>query len=257
MGSSLWLDTSRRSIALGALRGAPLSRRFAIAIVLLVLLFSLNQSAMASVTASIVGSVKDQTGAVVPDAQVTVTNNGTTVKQTVTTNADGSYIFPTLLPGNYEVTIHKPEFKTFVQRGIVLTVNEVLTVNAALAVGSAEQQVVVSGNVLNVETQSTQMGEVIEGQQITAVPLNGRSYTDLLDLQPGVANTSTVMGGGSSPSADFESGMIVVPPVSGSEDSGNLSVDGRGNPQTASCWMASPCRSLPTREPPLSRILIH
>jgi hypothetical protein len=226
MGSSLRFDTSRRPISLGVLRGAPLCRRFGIAIILLVLLFSFNQSAMASVTASIVGSVKDQTGAVVPDAQVTVTNTGTTVKQTVTTNADGSYIFPTLLPGNYEVTIHKPEFKTFIQRGIVLTVNEVLTVDAALAVGSAEQQVIVSGDVLNVETQSTQMGEVIEAQQITSVPLNGRSYTDLLDLQPGVANTSTVMGGGSSPSADFESGMIVVPPVSGSEDSGNLSVDG-------------------------------
>ncbi len=226
MGSSLHLDLSGKSTSLGALRDASLTRRLGIAIVLLVLVFSFNQSAVASVTASILGTVKDQTGAVVPDAQVTATNTATTVKQTVATNADGSYILATLPPGTYEVTINKPGFKAFIQKGIVLHVNDVVTIDAALAVGGEQQQVVVSSSVLNVETQSTQMGEVIEGQQITSVPLNGRSYTDLLDLQPGVANTGSVMGGASSPTLSFEAGGIVMPSVSGSEDSGNRSVDG-------------------------------
>ena len=223
----LRLDPSDKSKQSSALRPRLLCRRLGGAIVLLVLIFGLNNSALASVTGSIMGTAKDPSGAVIPGAQVTATNTETHVSQVVSTNDQGFYTFSALPPGKYEVAIIAPSFKVFRQTDIVLNVNDVITVDASLQIGLANEVVNVSSEGLHVETASTQLGQVIESQQITSVPLNGRSYTDLLALQPGVANTSSVVGGGSSTNEAFDSnGGWQQPQVSGSENPGNLSVNG-------------------------------
>jgi hypothetical protein len=201
-------------------------RRMGMALALLLLTFGLNRSAYAGVTASILGTVKDTSGAVIPGATVTATNTDTHIAQVVSTNGDGSYAFSALPPGKYELSINLKGFKAFKQTGIVLNVNDAITVDATLQIGQADEVVTVSADALRVETASTQLGEVIEDTQITSVPLNGRSYTDLLALQPGVANANSGIGGGSSSLNTFQSGGFQLPAVSGAENAGNQSVNG-------------------------------
>ena len=220
------LYCSRESTQSNARRPRLSCRRFGVVIFLLVLILGLDKSALAGVTASILGTVKDPTGAVLAGAQVTTTNTETHVSRVVSTNDQGFYTFPALQPGNYEVTINVRGFKAFRQTGIVLNVNDVVTLDASLQIGHTDEVVTVSSEALRVETVSTQLGEVIEGEKITSVPLNGRSYTDLLALQPGVANTSSVVGGGSSSANQFQSGGVQIPLVSGDQNAGNQSVDG-------------------------------
>lgn len=201
-------------------------RRLGELIALLVMVVGLSHNAFTGVTASILGTVKDPTGAIIPGVTVTATNIDTHVSQVVSTNGDGFYTFPALQPGKYEVSINLPGFKAFKQTGIVLNVNDVITVDATLQVGRADEVVTVSGDALLVDTTSTQLGEAIEDKQITSVPLNGRSYTDLLALQPGVANTNSGIGGGSSSLNTFQSSGFLLPAVSGDENAGNQSVNG-------------------------------
>jgi hypothetical protein len=106
-------------------------RQWAI-IALLVLFASLSHNALAGVTASILGTVKDPSGAIVPGATVTATNTETHVAQTVSTNGDGYYTFPALQPGNYEVSTNVPGFKASTQTGINLNVNDAITVDVTL-----------------------------------------------------------------------------------------------------------------------------
>jgi hypothetical protein len=226
MSCSPVLLLSERPIRSRELHPRLACRRLGGVIVLLVLIFGFNGSALADVTASIVGTVKDATGAVIPGAQVTVTNNDTHITQAISTNGQGFYTFPALQPGNYSVIINLKGFKAFQQTGIILKVNDVVTVDGSLQVGDNDEVVTVTSEALHVETASTQLGEVIEGQQMTSVPLNGRSYTDLLALQPGVANSSSALGGGSSSNNNFQSGSFQLPQVSGGENAGNQSVNG-------------------------------
>src|SRR6202167_3645831 len=152
--------------------------------------------ARADVTATITGLVRDPSGAVVPSAQVTARNQQTGTVMTVATDAQGFYSLQGLPVDTYEVEITKAGFKRFIQPGLVLTVNEVLKVDAVLEVGSAEEKITVSADAIHVDTTSSQMGEVISADTMTAVPLVTRSYTDLLALQPGVAPCSSGLAGG-------------------------------------------------------------
>jgi hypothetical protein len=182
--------------------------------------------AFAGVTASISGTVKDSTGAVLVGASVTATNTATGVAQTVVSNGDGAYNFPALPPGKYVLEVRQQGFKAFKDTDIELNVNEVRTIDAVLPVGQVAEAVTVSADALHAETASTQLGEVIQDKEMTSVPLNGRSYTDLLALQPGVGNTNSSIGGGSSTSNLFQSGGFQLPQVSGDQNPGNLSVNG-------------------------------
>jgi hypothetical protein len=178
----------------------------------------------ASVTASISGTVKDSTGASLPGATVTATDTGTGISQTRTTNAQGFYSFQELPLGSYVVTVEQKGFKEYQQNGLVLDVNEARTVDAVLQVGQVSEKIEVAADALHVETVSSQMGEVIEGKEMTAVPLVTRSYTDLLALQPGVVSSPSGMTGAYAGS--FISAGFAVPPVSGDLNSGALSVNG-------------------------------
>jgi hypothetical protein len=178
----------------------------------------------ASVTASISGTVKDSTGASIPGATVTATDTGTGISQTRTTNAQGFYSFQELPLGSYVVTVEQKGFKEYQQTNLVLDVNEARTVDATLQVGQVSEKIEVAADALHVETVSSQMGEVIEGKEMTAVPLVTRSYTDLLALQPGVVSSPSGMTGAYAGS--FISAGFAVPPVSGDLNSGALSVNG-------------------------------
>jgi len=179
---------------------------------------------VAGTTASISGTVTDPSGAVIASATVTATNLDTAVVTTLTTNTQGFYSFQELPLGKYSVTVTQTGFKSYVQTGIVLNVNSALVIDVALQVGQATEKVEVLSSALHVDTESTQMGEVITGKEMTDVPLVSRSYTDLLTLQPGVAPSASQMTGAYA--GPFISAGFAAPLVSGSLNSGAYSVNG-------------------------------
>lgn len=180
--------------------------------------------ALAGVTASISGTIKDPSGASVAGATVAATNVGTGITQTETTNDQGFFSFQTLPPGKYTVEIQKPGFKVYRQTDVTVDVNSAVPVDVVLQVGQINEKVEVASDALHVETINSQMGEVIEGKEMTDVPLVSRSYTDLLALQPGVVPTASQMSGGYAGS--FISAGFAVPLVSGDLNSGAQSVNG-------------------------------
>ena len=143
-------------------------------------------AAWASINGSISGLVLDPSGSVIAGAVVTATETQTGVKSETVTDSKGFYNFPELPIGNYDVEITANGFKSFRKSGLVVDANAALRVDATLQVGQTTEKVVVNSDAVHVETESTQTGEVIEGRKIVSVPLNGRAYTDLLALQPGV-----------------------------------------------------------------------
>ena len=158
-------------------------------------------AAWASITGSISGVVTDPSGAVIPSVQVTALNTGTGLRLSVVTDSKGFYEFPALAIGTYELDVQQTGFKAYHQTGLVIDANSALVVDVKLTLGAAQQEVTISSTAVHVETASTQMGEVIESNKITAVPLNGRSYTDLLALQPGVSPYANVAVGGDRPTS--------------------------------------------------------
>jgi len=198
------------------------NRRCAVFAVLAFVLFALAL-ASASITGSISGVVTDKSGAVISGASVVATDTLTGVQTTQKTDAKGFYNLPTLAVGTYDLEIKQVGFKTYRQTGLVINTNSALRADAVLEVGSINEKMEVSTEAAQVETQSTQMGEVIEGSKMTSVPLNGRNYIDLLTLQPGVSPYKCT----SSNCNDTTSGVGVDPTtVSGDQTNGTQSVNG-------------------------------
>src|SRR6201996_6218061 len=179
----------------------------------------------AQVTGAITGRVTDSSGAVVAGAKITATNANTNFTQDATTDAGGEYHLPALPPGTYTVKIVATGFQTFTTTAIDVKVNDQLRIDASLTVGGVEQNVSVEANTVQVESDSTQLGDVIESKQMLAMPLNGRSYLDLMALQPGV----TPVTAGTIPSDRPVSGQIGNP--------GNLSVNGQ--PESGNMFMVN------------------
>src|ERR1700687_4369062 len=198
------------------------SRRQSLLVFALVLLMCGQM--FAGVTASISGTVKDTSGAAVAGATVTATNVATSIAVTQTTNGQGFYSFQSLPLGKYTVEVQEKGFKTYRETDLTLDVNSALTVDATLQVGQTTEKIEVAADALHVETVTSQMGEVIEGKEMTDVPLVKRSFTDLLALQPGVVSSASQMTGAYS--GAFISAGFAVPLVSGDLNSGALSVNG-------------------------------
>jgi hypothetical protein len=178
----------------------------------------------AGVTASISGTVKDPSGASIAGASVTATNTETGISQSQTTNGQGFYSFQSLPLGKYTIDVQEKGFKAYRQRDLTLDVNSALLVDVTLPVGQTTEKVEVAADALHVETIASQMGEVIEGKEMTDVPLVKRSYTDLLALQPGVVASASQMTGAYA--GPFISAGFAVPLVSGDLNSGAVSVNG-------------------------------
>ena len=139
----------------------------------------------AQATAQITGTVKDQTGAVLPGVEVTATQTDTGIARNTVTNETGSYVLPNLAIGPYRVEAALPGFRTYVQTGIVLEVNSNPVINPVLAVGQVSDQVEVQANAALVETRSVGVGQVVENARILELPLNGRQVVDLIGLAGG------------------------------------------------------------------------
>ena len=181
----------------------------------------LTATAWGAVTGSISGAVKDPSGRMIANADVTAREMSTGISHETRANAAGYYTLPVLPLGHYELEVRASGFQSYRREGIVLDADAKLTIDCSLTVGSISQTVSVTDNTLHVEIVSTESGEVISGRQIAAVPLNGRSFTDLLSLQAGVAPATTL---GSATVQDV--GATILEP-SGTLNPGTISVNGQ------------------------------
>jgi hypothetical protein len=188
---------------------------------LIVLGFLFASTAWASVGGSISGTVKDSSSSVIPNASVTVREIRTGLIYRTQSDGKGYYTLPVLPVGHYELEVEASGFRRYERSEITLDTNAALTLDAVLAVGSIAETVSVSDNALHVETSSTQMGEVITSRQMTAVPLDGRSYTDLLSLQAGVAPGTSITS-----NTVQDVGATILDP-SGTLNPGTISVNGQ------------------------------
>lgn len=172
---------------------------------------------------SISGTVADSSGAVIPGATLRLIN---TAQQTVwrnVTNKEGLYSFPNLPVGHYDLTVTASGFITQKKTGISVDTDAAIRFDAVLTVGGHADTVMVTGDTgTQIETTATHLGEVVLGAQMTALPLNGRSYTDLLAIQPGVAPISTLV-----PSSVIMAGVTGSLDPSGDLNPGNLSINGQ------------------------------
>jgi hypothetical protein len=153
-------------------------------------------------TASVSGTVQDQTGAAVAGTQVKITNTDTSATRSTQSSDTGAYNFPSLAIGPYKLEITKAGFTGYLQTGIVLQVNTNPTIDVTLQVGAVAQQVEVQANAAMVETQSNGVGQVIQPEQVVDLPLNGRQVTQLVALAGAAVNTGGA--GGLAGSLDYE-----------------------------------------------------
>ncbi len=163
-------------------------------ILVLVSLCWLAASASAQVsTGTFTGLVTDPSGAIIPGATVTATNDGTGVAVMRPTNSEGLYTLPNLIPGFYTVRAEAHGFKTFVNAHIELTVGYTQRVNFKLEVGAVTQTVTVEGQAPAVDTESDRMSELVTARQVSNLPLNGRNIFQLIQLAPGAINTTNLI----------------------------------------------------------------
>lgn len=147
---------------------------------------------LAQVTgATLSGTIKDESGGVVPKAAVIVKNLATSVITKVIANADGFYIAPNLRPGQYEITASAPGFSTQVQSGVTLTVGTPQELNFTMKVGQLTQKIEVNAAPPTVDLVSSSVGGVINSRTVVELPLNGRDWVQLTTLEPGVHNIPT------------------------------------------------------------------
>jgi len=139
---------------------------------------------------SIRGTVTDPSGAALSGASVTATNIDTGIQTKATTGQTGSYVFPQLAIGNYKVSVTAASFKAYQAAGIHLDLNQVYALDVKLELGTINEQVMVEANSTQVETTSMQLGTVVTGNTIVDMPLNGRNWTQLQQLEPGVVSSS-------------------------------------------------------------------
>jgi hypothetical protein len=185
-----------------------------------VLWFLLN-TAWADVAGRISGIIRDPSGAFVAGATVTLNNVGNGIKQTTTTNEQGQYSFPVVPVGRYELEVSSPGFQPYKKIGVVIDVNSALQIDATLQIKNSET-VEVNDSVVTIQMSDTEIGETISSQHVAEVPLNGRSYTDLLATQAGVSPITTSGASNSSSGGGF--GTV---PVAGNENTGQFSINGQ------------------------------
>ncbi|HEY6342886.1 MAG TPA: TonB-dependent receptor [Bryobacteraceae bacterium] len=153
-------------------------------------------NAQGATSATVLGTVTDSSGAVVPNASVQVKNVGTDQVRQTTADSQGRYTIADIPIGNYQAQASAQGFQTTLRTGIILTVGAQTVVDFSLSVGQAQQTVTVEATVSQVDTVSTTVASNVEQKQINDLPLNGRNFTDLIALAPGVASGSQIGNGG-------------------------------------------------------------
>jgi hypothetical protein len=140
---------------------------------------------------TISGTVVDSSGRVIPNASISITNIATGISRAVTTNTDGVYTAPNLLPGIYDLKFTAPGFKTELRSGIGLTVGATLVMDLTMNVGTTVETVQVQTEAPTVQLGSSDISAMVNATTVRELPLNGRSWTDLATLQPGVSRIET------------------------------------------------------------------
>lgn len=184
----------------------------------------MSPAAMAQqATAAINGVVKDQTGAAIPNARVDLTNVNTAVVRTTSTNGNGVYAFPSVVPGAYTLQASAAGFTTVKQEETTLEVNQTATFDFQLNVGTTQQNVTVNASEgAALETSTSELGTVVSTQEVTDLPLNGRNFTQLLTITAGVANINRDQSAGGGGGWNGHSiGSFTFPAVNGARNRSN------------------------------------
>ena len=200
--------------------GTP--RLASITVMLVLLLAPLSMPGQGS-SASLSGTVTDPSGANIPGATVTLLNVATgTAQKTVTSDA-GSFSLINVLPGSYTVQVTKTGFSTLEKTGVILQVNQSATLNFPLSVGSTEQTVDVTASVSTVDSSTAELGTVVDERSVKDLPLNGRNFTQLLTLTPGISPVSVGQNsGGGGGFAGSAIGTFTFPSVGGQRNRSNM-----------------------------------
>ncbi len=170
-------------------------------------------------TATLSGTVTDSSGAVVPNAIVTVTASDSGISRNTKTNGHGYFTVSSLQPGSFSVLITHKGFQSVHQTGVVLQVNQSASLNFALVAGSTSTTVQVSGSIPMLDTQTSSLGTVIGAKEILDLPLNGRQFTQLLQLAPGTVPVDVSQNSGSRPDLG---GGGVTPAINGQSNRSDL-----------------------------------
>jgi hypothetical protein len=189
-----------------------------------IMLLACPSIALAATTGSISGTIIDPSGGVIPGVSLTVTNPATGVQNRTATDSKGFYSFPSLPVGRYDLKIEATGFHPQDRKALTIDADTALQVDLTMTMAEKQQELTVSESAgeVQLETVSTQMGEVVTGSKMTAVLLNGRSYTDLLALQPGIVPMST-----QTPDSIVMAGASVAIAPSGGLNPGNQSISGQ------------------------------
>jgi len=192
---------------------------------LLILVFA-SVPAWSFAGGSISGTVKDPTGGLIPGASLTLVNRALKAQFKTTTDTRGFYSFPALAVAHYDLTIAADGFQTQKKSDIAVDADSAVSVNVTLDVATQTQTVTVTESEASVQTQvdtvATHLGDVVLDTQIQAIPLNGRSYTDLLAIQPGVTPVTTL-----TPTSVIMAGVTGTINPSGDLNPGDVSIDGQ------------------------------
>jgi carboxypeptidase family protein len=199
-----------------------------------IVIFAAGLSQAQITTTTLLGTVRDATGASVAGAQITVTNTGTNQVRSVKSDAAGAYHIDFLPVGNYLLEISLARFKTYVQPGIVLTVNEYARVDAKLQVGTAAEIVTVTQATPLVETATAAIGRTVDSREITQLPIVDRNPYTLLDLTPGIQSNNNGLATASSATSNNvlgypEQRTLINGGVDGGAGSVNYYLDGGVN----------------------------
>lgn len=173
----------------------PLGKRFAMCAAVIAALVAFAPALRGQENATVNGVVTDSSGAVVPNATVSLTNTATGQTRTVTSNSVGAYRFANVGIGQYTLGVSASGFAKFTRTGIVVNVAQTLEENATLTVGSQAQTVTVAAQALQVQTETSEVSTLISGQQVEQLATNGRNIVQLAALGLGVSNNLPSFGG--------------------------------------------------------------
>ncbi|MGH9631874.1 MAG: carboxypeptidase-like regulatory domain-containing protein, partial [Bryobacteraceae bacterium] len=145
-------------------------------------------------TATVRGAVTDASGAVVPEAKLTLTNIDQNRPWTTTANAEGSYVFVQIPPGRYSLTAEASGFKRYERESFTLEVAQILGLDISLELGNVTEVIQVTGEAPLLESASSALGEVVNARTTESLPLNGRNVLQLVQLAPGINTTRSYRG---------------------------------------------------------------
>lgn len=206
------------------------ARRLALLILAAAVFFTVPSASHAQIsTGALNGTVRDSSGAVIPGADVVLTNAGTGIQRSTRTTETGTYSLTEIQPGTYSLSIRKQGFSVAVRDGITIAVNQTITVDGNLKAGSVAQTVTVNSNAATINVSTAANGTAISTQQVEALPLNGRNFTQLLTLTPGAVAVNVDQNASNSSNSFLGTriGTVVFPAINGQGNRSNLfSVDG-------------------------------